>query len=285
MDAFRSMQVFVHAVQQGSLSAAARQLGLSPAAVSRQMVALENSLGARLLNRTSRKLTLTEAGETYFQHAEQILHHFDEAQHSVSQLQRSPRGTLRIHSRILVGQLYIVPALTRFLVQYPEIKADLLLSNRAIDLVEQNIDVDIRIGALSDSSLIARKLVTSDRVVCGSPAYVAGHTRIEKPADLAQHNCLTYRLDMGSVQWRFMDPQGAVSDVPVSGSLQTDYGPALRAAAIGGLGLSLLPDWSVDEDLRQGTLVNVFPGYKVSSWSSTTASMRCTSAAATCRRR
>ncbi len=264
MDVLQAMQVFVQVVQQGSLSSAARKLGLSPASVSRQIVALEDTMGARLLNRTSRKLTLTEAGETYFRHAEQILHNVDEAQQSVAQLQRSPRGILRIHSRVLVGELFIVPAVNEFLLRHPDIKADLMLSNRAVDLVEQNIDVDVRIGKLEDSSLIARKLAVSARVVCAAPAYLARHPPIARPEDLAQHNCLTYRLHMGSVQWRFMAAGGATVDVPVTGSLQTDFGPALREAALAGLGLSLMPDWSVAEDLRSGRLVRLFPDYQVS---------------------
>lgn len=264
MDSLRAIKVFVQVVQQGSLSAAARQLGTSAASVSRQVSALEDELGARLLNRTSRKLTLTEAGETYFHHTEQILHHIEEASHSVAQLQSAPRGTLRVHSRILIGQLFIVPAVTDFLIAHPEIKIDLMLSNQSVDLVEQNIDVDVRIGKLSDSSLIARRLMPSDRVVCASPAYLKRHPITGTPQDLTAHNCLTYRLNMGSVQWRFMDPNGLTIDVPIKGSLQTDYGPALRTAALAGLGLVLMPDWSVREDIARGDLIHLFPEFKVS---------------------
>lgn len=264
MDSLKAVQVFVRVVQHGSLSSAARKLDISPASASRQVSALEDHLGARLLNRTSRKLTLTEAGEKYFYHAEQILQHVDEAQHSISQLQASPRGTLRVHSRVLVGQLFIVPAITDFLLQYPEIRIDLMLSNQIVDLVQQNIDVDIRIGKLSDSSLIARRMAISERVVCASPAYLSRHAAIEQPQDLTAHNCLTYRLTMGSVQWHFMDGEGHTTDVAVSGSLQTDFGPALREATLRGLGLALMPDWSVRDDLRSGALVRLFPRYKVS---------------------
>lgn len=264
MDSLRAIKVFVQVIQQGSLSAAARELGASAASVSRQISALEDSLGARLLNRTSRKLTLTEAGEAYFHHAERILHHLDEASNSVSQLQVAPRGLLRVHSRILVGQLFIVPAVTQFLLAQPEIRVDLMLSNQSVDLVEQNIDVDIRIGKLSDSSLIARRLTLSERVVCAAPAYLERHAPIRTPEDLAAHNCLTYRLNMGSVQWRFMDDLGRTTDVPVKGSLQTNHGPALHTAALAGLGLVLMPDWSVREDIERGALVRLFPQFKVS---------------------
>jgi DNA-binding transcriptional LysR family regulator len=258
------MQIYVRVVQRGSLSSAARDLGTSPASVSRQVTALENSLGARLLNRTSRKLTLTEAGSTYLRHAEEILQRFDEARRSVSQLERTPRGTLRVHSRILVGQLHIVPAVSRFLLTHPEIKIDLMLSNRAVDLVQGNIDVDVRIGKLVDSTLIARRLALSDRFVCAAPAYLGRRPPIREPQDLLAHNCMTYRLDGGLARWRFQDVEGRKFDLPVEGSLETDYGPALRSAALAGLGLALMPDWSVRDDLRQGTLVRLLPDYKVS---------------------
>ena len=164
MDWLQPMRIFVSVVQNGSLSSAGRQLGLSPASVSRHISALEESLGCRLVNRTSRKLTLTEAGELYFARVEQILQQVAEAKDSVSQLQTMPRGTLRVHSRMLVGQLHIAPALPAFLAQNPEVKVDLLLSNRVVDLVEQNIDIDVRIGKLIDSSLVARQLAVSERI-------------------------------------------------------------------------------------------------------------------------
>jgi DNA-binding transcriptional LysR family regulator len=154
MDSLQPMRIFVSVVQNGSLSSAGRQLGLSPASVSRHISALEEGLGCRLINRTSRKLTLTEAGELYFKKVEQVLLQIAEANDSVAELQATPRGTLRVHSRMLVGHLLIVPALPTFLVQNPEVKVDLLLSNRVVDLVEQNVDIDIRIGKLVDSSLV-----------------------------------------------------------------------------------------------------------------------------------
>ena len=170
MDWMQPMRIFVSVVQNGSLSSAGRQLGLSPASVSRHIGALEESLGCRLVNRTSRKLTLTEAGELYYAKVGEILQQIAEANDSVAELQAQPRGTLRVHSRVLVGHLHVVPVLPEFLARYPEVTVDLLMSNRVIDVVEQNIDVDIRIGKLVDSSLVARKLAASERVVCASPA-------------------------------------------------------------------------------------------------------------------
>src|SRR5262245_32743283 len=259
MEWLRSMRLFVGVVQNGSLSAAGRQHGLSPASVSRHISALEESVGGRLLNRTSRKLTLTEAGEIYFQKTEDILRQIVEANDSVAQLQANPRGTLRVHARMLVGHQYIVPALPDFMKQYPEITVDLLLSNHPVDLVENNVDVDIRIGKLVDSSLIARKLVASERIVCATPGYVKRSGPLESPTDLAAHNCLTYRLNLGRATWRFKQPDGEVIEVPVAGTFQTDNGQALLAATRAGLGIALMPDWSINDDLAAGRLVRLFP--------------------------
>ena len=264
MDTLRAMRLFTAVAHHGNLSAAGRQLGLSPASVSRQITALEDELGARLLNRTSRKITLTESGEIYLRHAEQITHQIDEVSLQVAEREHKPSGTLRVHSRMLVATRYIVPALPRFLEAYPAVSVDLLMSNHTIDLVERNVDVDIRIGKLANSSLIARRLTPSERLVCASPAYLARSAPIATPADLAEQNCLTYRLNTGRTIWRFIDQGGVMSEIQVSGNLQTDNGPALHTAALSGLGIVLMPDWSVRDDLRAGRLVRLFPEYRVS---------------------
>jgi DNA-binding transcriptional LysR family regulator len=260
----RAMRVFVSVVQTGSLSSAGRLLGLSPASVSRQLQALEEELGTRLVHRTSRRLTLTEAGELYARQADQILHQVEEANASVSSLELKPRGTLRVHSRMLVGQQYVVPALPRFLAAYPEVRVDLALSNFPVDLIERNVDVDIRIGKLVDSSLMVRKLASSERIVCATPGYLATRPPIREPFDLARHNCLTYRVNMGRTVWRFLDAAGTMTEVPVDGSFRTDNGPAVVAAAQAGIGVALLPDWSIREELRAGRMVRLFPDHTIS---------------------
>jgi len=264
MDWMQPMRIFVSVVQNGSLSSAGRQLGLSPASVSRHIGALEESLGCRLINRTSRKLTLTEAGELYYVKVGEILQQIAEANDSVAELQAQPRGTLRVHSRVLVGHLHVVPLLPDFLARYPEVNVDLMMSNRVIDVVEQNIDVDVRIGKLVDSSLVARKLATSERVVCAAPRYLAAHPVIEAPADLAAHNCLTYRINVGRTVWRFLDGGGALEEIPVTGNLTMDNGYALLSATLAGAGVALMPDWSVRDDLAAGRLRRILPGYRAS---------------------
>jgi DNA-binding transcriptional LysR family regulator len=264
MDSLRALRVFTIIVRSGSLSAAGRQIGMSPASVSRHVTSLEDRIGSRLLNRSSRKLTLTEAGELYFQYAEQIVHKLEEAELSISQLQGSPRGTLRVHSRLLFGTQHLIAAIPEFLKRYPEIKIDLMLSNEVIDLVEQNIDVDIRIGKLQDSSLIAKKLLGSERVLCASPGYLERSAPLQAPHDLANHNCLTYRLNMGRTVWRFADSNDMITEVPVEGSFQSDYGPALRQMALADAGIALMPDWSVKDDLESGHLVRLFDDFRIS---------------------
>jgi DNA-binding transcriptional LysR family regulator len=260
----QTLRSFVNAVQLGSLSSAGRLLGCSPASVSRHITSLEDQLGTQLLKRSSRNLALTEAGILYYTQVEQILQQLNEANRSISQLHTKPQGILRVHARMLVGQLMIVPNLPDFLTRYPDITVDLVLSNNIAPVMEQALDVDIRIGKLQDSSLIARKLLSSERIACATPAYLASHPPLDTPNDLCHHNCLTYRINLGTPVWRFMDAQQRVVEVPIKGSFQTDFGFALVEMARAGAGIALLPDWSIHKDLVSGRLVRIFPEYKVS---------------------
>ncbi|MBJ7577843.1 LysR family transcriptional regulator [Devosia sp. MC532] len=264
LPSLRDMELFVTVVQAGNFSAAGRRFGLSPASVSRYINALEDRMGVRLLNRTSRKLSLSDMGTIFYQRAERILNDVRETQIEVTQEHVRPQGVLHVHSRLLVGLQYIAPALPTFLQQYPEISVDFTLSNEDIDIVENNIDVDIRIGTLADSSLIARKLVTSERILCATPDYLAARPKIKTPDDLLAHNCLTYRINLGGVTWRFLAEDGALTEVAVQGSLRTNNGPALHVAMMQGLGLSLMPDWAVAQELASGQLVRVLPDYRIS---------------------
>lgn len=260
----RDMELFTAVVRSGSLSAAGRMVGLSPASVSRCINALEDKLGARLLNRTSRRLSLSEAGALFHQRAEHILGEVRDLSAEVAQEHCAPRGTLRVHSRVLVGEQNIAPALPGFMALYPDIRVDLTLSNEVVDLIEQNIDVDIRIGRLTDSSLIARRLFTSERLLCAAPSYLASRPPVTCPEDLLAHNCLTYRINLGDIVWRFLDREGELTEIAVTGSLLTNSGPTLKIATVGGLGISLMPDWSIRRELESGALVRLLPEYRVS---------------------
>lgn len=264
MEWIQSLRSFVSAVQQGSLSGAGRLLGSSPASISRHITSLEDRVGTQLLKRSSRNLALTEAGELYYNQVEQILQQLAEANRSVNQLQTRPEGVLRVHTRMLVGQLIILPHLPEFLARYPDIRIDIVLSNNIAPVMDQGIDVDIRIGKLEDSSLIARKLTGSERVAVATPAYLQGKPPIRSPQDLRHHNCLTYRINLGTTVWRFMDAEKRIEEVPVRGSVQTDFGYALVSLTKADVGIALLPDWSVYRELAEGRLVRLLPDYKVS---------------------
>lgn len=264
MSWLKTVKIFESVIQHRSLSAAGRNLGLSPASVSRHISALENDLGVRLLNRTSRRLSLTEAGQLYFEKIEAILVQIEETDRSVKQLHNAPKGVLRLHSRMLIGQQYIAPAMKKFLTKYPEIKVDLRLSNFPVDIVADGVDIDIRMGKMADSSLVASKLANSERLLCASPEYLAKCAPLETPNDLAQHSCLTYRLDLGIPVWRFRIDGENDFEIAVDGCFKSDSGDAILTAAKAGLGIAMMNDWSVREELADGRLVRIFQDFSVS---------------------
>ena len=264
MDHIKAMRLFLTVVQTGSLSGAGRQSGLSPASVSRQITALEDDLGVRLLNRTSRRLSLTEAGQVYLERAERLLQDIDELRDSVSQMALKPRGTLRIQSRISLGTQHVAPMIPLFLAQYPDLKVDLWLTDNDLDLTEHGIDLAIRTGDLSDSTLIGRRLASSPRVICASPEYWSEHGKPETPEAIIDHNCLTYRFEFGTAAtlWQFRTDEGQSMNVQVNGNFQTNNGEALRVAALSGLGVAMLPAWSVKDHLKTGSLERVLSEYE-----------------------
>ena len=257
------MRLFLSVVQAGSLSGAGRQVGLSPASVSRQVTTLEDDLGVRLFHRTSRKLSLTEAGQVYLDRAEHLLYDLEELRDAVSQHAVKPRGTLRILSRISLGTQHVTPLIPTFREQYPDLKIDLWLTDNNLDLAEHGIDLALRTGNLDDSLLIGRRLASSPRVICASPEYWQQHKRPLKPEDLKKHNCLTYRFEFGTAAalWQFKNSDGHTIDIPVTSDFQTNNGEALRIAALSGLGVALLPAWSVKKHLITGALERALPDY------------------------
>lgn len=260
----RDMEMFLVVVRRGSFSAAGRATGLSAASVSRYISQMENKLGVRLLNRTTRKLSVTELGRLFYARAENILVDVEGLYAEISEAHAGPQGVLRVHSRVLVGHEHIAPSLSEFVRIYPDIRVDLSLSNENIDLVENNIDVDIRIGKLANSSLIAKKLVSSSRLLVASPAYLSGRPNVEVPHDLVHHQCLTYRRNPEQVVWRFRNEQTPLEEVPIESYLQTNSGTALKLATLEGLGISLMPDWSVRRELQSGALINLLPQFEIS---------------------
>ncbi len=264
MDLLAGMRLFAEVVDAGSFSAAGRRLGLVPSSVSRQISGLENTLGARLVNRSTRKLSLTEAGRLYYGHAARILLEVEEANRAISHLEAAPRGVLRVNAPIGFGRLHVAPAIRAFLDRYPGLSIDLTLTDNFVDLVEEGADVAIRVGELADSSLIARRLAPNRRVIAASPEYLERRGEPVKPEDLAEHNCLIYKRNEGNIVWKLKGPSGGVIEVPVSGTLQTNSTEALHAAGLAGLGLVLLPTWLIGGDLQAGRLRPVMCDYLVS---------------------
>ena len=264
MDNVKTMRLFLTVVKNGSLSGAGRQMGLSPASVSRQISALEDDLGVRLLNRTSRRLSLTEAGQVYLERAERLIQDMDELRDAVGQLAVRPRGSLRVQSRISLGTQYVAPLIPAFLAKYPDLKIDLWLTDNDLDLVEHGIDLAIRTGDLADTTLVGRRLASSPRVICASPEYWAIHGKPATPEEIRAHNCLTYRYEFGApaALWQFRTDKGQSTNLQVSGNFQTNNGEALRVAALSGLGVALLPAWTVKDHLKSGTLERVLPDFE-----------------------
>lgn len=247
------MLLFACVVERGGLSAAALELDLSRSLVSKRIAALEARLGARLLNRTTRRLSLTEPGEAYFGYCVQVRDTLAEAEARVADFGERPRGVLRLAAPVTFGELYVAPLLAEFLAAHPGLVVDMDLDDRFVDLVDGGYDLAIRIGALEDSTLVARRLATTDVVVVGAPAYFARHGVPRHPEELRDHNCLTYRHHRGRRdEWRFTGPDGVVT-VRVSGNLRST-GIALRNAARAGLGLTYPPRFMVAADIAAGRL-------------------------------
>jgi len=261
MDRLAAMATFAKVVEAGSLSAAARTLNISLAAVSRQLAALEERLGARLMNRTTRRLALTEGGRAYYERCRRILGDVDEAESALSQFHAEPAGRLAVSASVLFGQLFVGPLLPDFLARFPRVAVDLTLVDRFVNLLEEGFDVAIRIGALADSRLVARRLGDFRRVVCASPAYLRAHGAPREPKDLAQHACLTFSMLADADAWRF-SVGGREVAVPISGPLRSNNQRALIDAAMAGVGLFLAPSWLVREPVAAGRLAIVLAGFE-----------------------
>ena len=262
-DVITEMSVFSRVVAAGSLSSAARELGLSPAMVSRRLTALEARLGVRLLNRTTRTLRLTDEGANYYDTCSRLLAEIDEAEAAVSAGRIEPRGALKVALPASFGNRHIAPLVPRFAERYPNVQLALSLSDRTVNIIEEGFDLAVRIAHLEDSSLAARRLAPNRRVVCASPAYLRHHGTPRTPQDLARHNCIT-STDF-SMTWDYTDPEGAAGSVRVTGRYACDNWEVLREWALAGLGVALKSTWDVRQHIEEGSLVPLFPGYTFGS--------------------
>ena len=259
MNQLEDMQIFVATVDAASFTAASIKLGLSKQFVSRRIMTLEARLGVRLLNRSTRRLSVTEVGREYYERAAKIIEDVGDAERAVSSQNTSPRGTLRVTAPMSFGTLHLGTLLPRFLLQCSQISVELDLSDRTVDLISEGYDMAIRIGTLPDSSLIARPLAPAPLVTCCSPAYLQARGAPATPAELKDHDCIPYGHSR-SVEWLF-DKDGKPWPVAVTGRLRVNNGEVARDAAIAGLGIAALPTFIVEPALRAGRLVTVLDRY------------------------
>lgn len=254
MQHLTDIAVFVKVVELSSFTAAAEALQMSQPVVSKAVTRLEEKLGARLLNRTTRRLSLTEAGSELYRRSAHALEEIENAELEVARFQTEPRGTLRVSAPMSFSILHLGPALHLFFDRYPGVTVELSMDDRQVDLVEAGFDIAIRIGRLQDSNLIARKIAPCRQVLSASPAYLAKRGAPERPEDLLQHNCILYSLLATPREWRLTDAEGEVHVVPISGTMQSNNGLVNRAAAVSGAGIVLLPTFYLGDQLRSGEL-------------------------------
>lgn len=256
-DKLVAMKIFRRVAELGSFTRAADDLDVTAATVSKHVAFLEQDLDTRLINRTTRRMNLTDAGLAFLKRTQALLDDLEDAELEARGFQAEPRGKIRINVPMSFGLTHITEAIDSFLVRYPEIDIDLQLSDRMVDLVEQGVDIAIRVrGALSDSSLLARVLRKSRNVVCAAPHYLEGAPAIDTPADLARHNCLMFTLHDRPRIWELGEEQ-----VVVNGNLRIDSSLAIRASLLRGAGVGLVPRFLVQNDLDSGTLIPLLQGF------------------------
>jgi DNA-binding transcriptional LysR family regulator len=260
MDRLGAMEMFVRIVETGNFSAVARELGTTQPTVSKQLTGLEKQLKTRLLNRSTRSLSLTEAGTAYYERCKRIIEEVQDAEGALGRLQSSLTGTLHVNSSITLGQIYLTPLILRFQQEYPELMVELTLNDRYIDLVEEGVDVAVRIGRLTDSSLVARRLGSTRRTLVATPAYLTAHGTPNTPEDLVHHNCLLYAYLSTGNEWTFNGPNGVIR-VRVHGNFKANNGHAIREAVMAGVGVAIAPDWLIHDQLERGEVVAVLPEF------------------------
>jgi len=262
MDRFSGMNVFVKAVELGSFSAAAEALNMSPQLVGKHVQFLEQHLGVRLLNRTTRRQHLTEVGSQFYERSRNILAEVEAAEALAAETRAVPRGKLRVNAPVTFGIHALAPTLPKYLGAHPEVSIDLSLTNRMVDLIDEGYDAVFRVGELADSGLIARRLGPYRLVICAAPSYLRARGTPSTPDDLRNHECLIFSHTMLRTHWDFEGPEGNVS-VPISGRLMIDNGEALLKAALAGLGIILQSSELIQSSLETGALVPLLPGYSV----------------------
>ena len=261
MDRLSAMNMFIRVVETGSFSAVAKELSSTQPTVSKNIAELESWLGAKLLNRSTRSLRLTETGADYYERCVAILQDVEDAEQNVGLLQTQPKGLVRVTAAVAFGRLHIAPRLESFFARYPDIKIDITLNDRVVDLIEEGVDIAFRMGNLRDSNLIARKLCTSPTAAAASPEYLKKYGVPRHPRDLKEHNYVVY-TDLASPGQTSFREFGNPLHIKVSGNLQTNNSEVLRSALLHGLGIAQVPRWLIGDKVAEGELVEVLTEYQ-----------------------
>jgi len=263
MDRLTSMEMFVRVVDLGGFKAAAEASGISTTMASNHIKALEERLGAKLLNRTTRRQSLTEIGARYYEQCVDALARIETAEVEAQEMRSRPRGRLKISAPVTLGTHLLAGLFADYLTTYPEVEIDLQLNDRVVDLADEGFDAAFRFGELADSGLVARRLRSLRRTVCASPAYLEAHGTPAEPARLADHRCLPFHYVKPEREWLFQSDEG-VQRVAIKGPMTVNNGSALLQAAIAGLGVAMLPDYLAASDVAAGRLVKLFPEFNLS---------------------
>jgi DNA-binding transcriptional LysR family regulator len=261
MDRLRAFEVFTTVVAKGGFARAAEALNTSPANVTRYVAELETYLGTQLLNRTSRRVALTEAGAALDERLRTVLEDVAEAEAIASAESLTPRGRLRINAPQTFGVLHLAPLWPRFMARYPEIELDVSLSDRVVDLVDEGFDLAVRISRGGSQAHTARKLAVSRNLVCAAPAYIAAHGAPDTPADLVRHACVVYTLAPSRDEWLFVGADGEPYSAPIKSKFTANNGDTVRAMALSGQAIAWLPTFLVGDDLRAGRLIRLLPDH------------------------
>lgn len=260
METLKRMAIFARVVDAGGFTAAARQIGLAKSAVSKHIMELERNIGVKLLNRTTRQLSLTEAGNQYYQACSRIITDAMDATNGISGVSAQITGSLRVSCPMSLAHEYFVPVITAFAKRYPELKIELLVDDQTVNMVEEGIDVAIRIGWLADSSLIARKLANSPRLICASPRYLKTHGTPKTPDDLVKHQWIVFSL-LPTPNRQSLKKKGRQQTINVNGRFKTNNALTLRSLLLNGSGIGILSQFLVSDYIRKGKLIHLLPDY------------------------